>query len=118
MLLLGKRTDVPDILSISAIGVLSSKSEGLSNSIIEYMAAGLPVICTDVGGAREMVIDGENGYLIPSGDSKKMAEAIIMVLNDPEMMEKMGIKSKYRAQNLFNLDRMVQATEEYYKSLI
>src|SRR5437762_7392881 len=69
-----------DLLSISDVCVLSSKAEGFSNSILEYMAAGRPVVATDVGGAREAIVEGLTGHLVPTGDEQKMADRIIAVL--------------------------------------
>ena len=65
---------VSDLLSISDVCVLSSKAEGFSNSILEYMAAARPVVATDVGGAKEAIVEGETGYLVKSGDENGMAE--------------------------------------------
>lgn len=65
---LGQRQDVPEILSCVDIGVLSSISESFSNSIIEYMASGLAVVCTDAGGVREAVDDGSSGYIVEVGN--------------------------------------------------
>ena len=68
------------LLFASDIGVLSSKAEGFANAILEYMAAGLPVVATDVGGVREAIRRRRNGLLVPSGDDEKMAEGIIRLL--------------------------------------
>ena len=73
------------------MGVLSSKSEGFANAILECMAAGLPVVATDVGGVREAIIEGETGHIVPSGDDKMMAERIIQVLANDENARMMGI---------------------------
>jgi len=74
---LGRCDRVADLLFASEIGVLSSKAEGFANAILEYMAAGLPVVATEVGGAREAISEDETGYAVASGDDKKMAERII-----------------------------------------
>ena len=87
---LGRRSDVPLLLSIMDIFVLTSLEEGFSNAILEAMAAGKPVIATDVGGNSEAVIHGETGLLVPSMDSNSLADAINNMLCEPEMAEKMG----------------------------
>ena len=76
---LGRRKDIPSILKISDIGLLTSISEGSSNSLLEYMAAGLPIIATNVGGTPE-IIDDQTGILIPSKSPKKIQESIIKLL--------------------------------------
>ncbi len=81
---LGQRGDIPALLSIFSIGVLSSSSESLSNSIVEYMAAGLPVVCTDVGGARELVDEGVHGFVVHPGDHEGMAAGILSILGSPD----------------------------------
>jgi len=79
---LGRREDIPMIINSFDVGVLSSYSESFSNSVIEYIAARIPAICTDVGGVREIIIDGVNGYIIKVGDYKELAKKIVAVLND------------------------------------
>src|ERR1043166_1783420 len=69
----GRRAGVADLLAASDVGVLSSKAEGFSNSILEYMAAARPVVATDVGGAREAVVEGETGHLVAPGDDEALA---------------------------------------------
>jgi glycosyltransferase involved in cell wall biosynthesis len=78
---LGTRLDVVPLLSAFDIGVLSSGFESFPNAIVEYLAAGLPVVCTDVGGCREVVHDGKNGFVVPVGDARRMADAIVQVVN-------------------------------------
>jgi glycosyltransferase involved in cell wall biosynthesis len=80
---LGVRTDVPEILAALDVGVLTSRSESMSNSIIEYVCAGLPVVATDVGGVREIVTDGVNGYIVPVGDTLALADALFRIAAVP-----------------------------------
>src|SRR3989441_1516187 len=81
---LGRCEKVAELLSVSDVCVLSSKAEGFSNSILEYMAAARPVVVTDVGGAREAVIEGETGFIVAAGDHENMAARIITLLREPE----------------------------------
>jgi glycosyltransferase involved in cell wall biosynthesis len=115
---LGRCDNVADLLFASNIGVLSSKAEGFANAILEYMAAGLPVVATDVGGAREAIAEGETGYLVASGDDEKMAERIIEVLNHPERARAMGERGKLIAAEEFSCDRHLQNTLELYDELL
>jgi len=114
---LGKRLDIPEILGCMDVGVLSSSSESFSNSIVEYMAAGLPVVCTDVGGAREAVEDGKNGYLVASGDYMAMADRISAILASGNM-ELLGQNSRNMAENLFSLPVIMRRYEQFYERLV
>ncbi|MEI6611095.1 MAG: glycosyltransferase [Deltaproteobacteria bacterium] len=115
---MGTRKDIPDILQASDLGVLSSHSEGLSNAIIEYMACGLPVVATDVGGNHELVIPGENGYLVPPGNPGALSEALIQLLQDSELRHSLGMNSLNLVKDKFNLSVYIQAHERYYWGLI
>jgi len=115
---LGRCDRVADLLFASDIGVLSSKAEGFANAILEYMAAGLPVVATDVGGAREAIAEGETGYTVASGDDQKMAERIIELLNDPKRAREMGERGKLIAAERFSCDRHLQNTLELYDELL
>jgi glycosyltransferase involved in cell wall biosynthesis len=71
-------------------------NEGLSNTILEYMAAGLPVVATDCGGNRELVVDGENGLVVRAQEPEAAADAISRLLNDPGRAQEMGAKGRQR----------------------
>lgn len=115
---LGRCDRVADLLFASDIGVLSSKAEGFANAILEYMAAGLPVVATDVGGAREAIAEGETGYTVASGDDQKMAERIIELLSDPKRAREMGERGRVIAAERFSCDRHLQNTLELYDELL
>jgi glycosyltransferase involved in cell wall biosynthesis len=115
---LGRCDNVADLLFASDIGVLSSKAEGFANAILEYMAAELPVVATDVGGAREAIAEGETGFLVASGDDEKMAERIIEVLNDRPRAHAMGERGQLVAAERFSCDRHLQNTLELYDELL
>ena len=115
---LGRCENVAELLSISAACVLSSKAEGFSNSILEYMAAGRPVVVTDVGGAREVVSEGETGYLVRSGDDATMADRLIWLLRDPEKARSMGEKGRRVVEEKFSCEAQLAHTEELYKRLL
>jgi L-malate glycosyltransferase len=113
---LGVRHDVPRLLALSDIGVLSSLSESFSNALVEYMAAGLPVVATDVGGAREAIDDGANGYVVPLGDWASLGERVVGILRSGRAAE-MGAESRRRSIERFSLGAMVQKFEEIYRSV-
>lgn len=112
---LGRRTDIPQLMSAFDIGVLSSTSESLSNSLIEYMAAGLPVVTTEVGGSREAVEDGVTGFIVPVGDYQALAGAVLRILRDGGLAAAMGAEGKQRAERLFSLHRFIEASERCYR---
>lgn len=97
---------VADYLSAADVFVLPSYREGMPRSILEAMAAGLPVVATDIRGCREEVVDGETGLLVPVRDSAALAAAIGCVLDDPELRARMGAAGQARARALFD-ERLV-----------
>jgi glycosyltransferase involved in cell wall biosynthesis len=115
---LGKRTDVPSIISNLDLSVLSSTSEGLSNVILESMAAGKPVVATNVGGSQEMVKDGITGYLVPPTDSGAIASAVIDLLQNPNKAQAMGAAGRKVVQEKFTIEAMVKKYEDLYFSLL
>ena len=115
---LGRCENVAELLSVSEVCVLSSKAEGFSNSILEYMAAARPVVVTDVGGAREVVVEGETGYLVASGDDAAMAARLIALLRDPETARKMGGRGRQVVEEKFSCEAQLARTEELYERLL
>jgi len=115
---LGKRADVPTIISNLDVSVLSSTNEGFSNVILESMAAGKPVVATNVGGSREMVTDGVTGYLVPPADSQPMANAIINLLRNPDKAIAMGSAGREVVKEKFTVQAMVKKYEKLYFSLL
>lgn len=115
---LGFRDDVPALLQLMDIFVLSSLSEGLSLSILEAMAAGKPTVVTDVGGNGEIVVEGETGFLTPSMDEKRLAEKVCVLLRDKELRGRLGKGGHDRVNSLFSQERMLKDYQELYKTLI
>lgn len=115
---LGRCERVAELLNVSEICVLSSKAEGFSNSILEYMAAGRPVVVTNVGGASELVTEGETGYLVASGDDAGMASRIISLLADPARAKAMGENGKQVVKEKFSCEAQLARTEELYERLL
>jgi glycosyltransferase involved in cell wall biosynthesis len=115
---IGRCEDVGSVLSISDVCVLSSSSEGFSNAILEYMAAGRPVVATNVGGAREAIVHGETGYLVPAGDHDQMADHIISLLVDHEGAKRMGESGRRRINEKFSSAKQLQTVEGLYNELL
>jgi glycosyltransferase involved in cell wall biosynthesis len=113
----GQRNDVESIVNIFDVGILSTFSEGISNSIIEYMALGKPVIAAEGGGTGELVIDGETGFIIPQRSPMIMAEKIDLLLNNEELRAGMGANGRDRIEKEFNIDRMAAEQMELYRRL-
>jgi glycosyltransferase involved in cell wall biosynthesis len=112
ILFLGLQADVESIINVCDIGVLSTFTEGISNSIIEYMALLKPVVATQGGGTKELLLDGETGFLVPKKSPEIMAEKIIYLLENPEVGLKMGKVGYKRIVENFSIDKMVA---DYYK---
>jgi glycosyltransferase involved in cell wall biosynthesis len=109
---------VAELLAVSEVCVLSSRNEGFSNSIIEYMSASRPVVVTDVGGAREVVIDGEIGFIVPPGDDHGMAAKIMTLLGDPVGASEMGRRGRRLVEEHFSCEAQLARTEELYEKLL
>ncbi|MBI3895000.1 MAG: GT4 family glycosyltransferase PelF [Acidobacteria bacterium] len=118
VLFAGFRLDIPKILSEVSISVLPSLSEGLSNVLLESMAAGVPVIATKVGGNPEVIEDGVSGLLVPPSDSEALARAMRSLMENPELAHRYGQAGKQRVTEHFSLERMVRQTEQHYLQLL
>jgi len=114
----GARNDIPDLLAELDIFVLPSRGEGISNTILEAMASGLPVIATSVGGNPELVAGNSTGILVPSNNPEKMADAIRTYLDQPTLVEKHGKAGRKRVEETFSMDAMVNAYMKVYDDLI
>lgn len=110
--------DVRDHLASMSMACLSSVSEGFSNAILEYMASGLPVIATAVGGNGEAVVDGQNGYMVRERSPEAFAAPIIRLLQNEELRRQMASNSLQRARELFSMDGFVLRLEQYYERLV
>ncbi|MDZ4253690.1 MAG: glycosyltransferase [Sulfuritalea sp.] len=114
---LGERRDVPDLLAASDIGVLASQEEGFSNAVLEGMAAGLPMVVTDVGGNAEAVIDDKNGFVVPAQEPALLAEAMSALIGDAGRRRAMGDAARRRATESFSIDASVSAYEALYEEI-
>ena len=118
----GKQNDVESIVNIFDIGVLTSNmkchGEGISNSIMEYMAFEKPVIATNGGGTNELVIDGHSGYLIEEQNVIQLASHVEFLLNNSNIAKDMGKKGKQRIEKYFSIDNMVNEFLSLYSVMI
>ena len=115
VLLAGFRPDVLSVHKAFDIFVMSSVTEGLGTSLLDAMAAGKPIVATHTGGIPEVVAQGETGLLVPGRDHDALADAIVRLLNDPELRRGMGDAGRARARALFSAERMVQSTLNVYQ---
>ncbi|HLK68129.1 MAG TPA: glycosyltransferase [Bryobacteraceae bacterium] len=114
----GFRSDIPDLLSEAAVSVLPSLSEGISNTLLESMASGVPVVATRVGGNPEVVEDGVSGLLVPPRDSAALAAAIGRILEDEQLASALGQAGMRRVSELFSIESSVHQTEHLYERLV
>lgn len=118
VIFLGKRNDIPELLSIMDVSVNASYSEGMSNTILESMAAGVPVVATAVDGNLETVINGETGLFVPPKDPQAMAAAIINILRNRELAKQMGQNARKLVEERFSLQQMVNNYSALYSELL
>ncbi|MGQ9604031.1 MAG: glycosyltransferase [bacterium] len=121
VIFLGKRSDVLDLVQHFDVGVLASHptySEGLSNSIAEYIGMGKPVVATDVGGNPELVENDINGFLAQPKNPQDFGEKILHLLNNPELRNEMGKRGQEFFRQNLSLEKMITATEKVYSDLL
>jgi len=118
----GKRNDVESIVNTFDIGILLTNlekhGEGISNSVIEYMALGKPVIATDGGGTKELVVESETGFLIPQKSPDQLTEKIERLLNDEALRDRMGRKGREKIKKEFLLEKMVKEHIDLYNRVL
>lgn len=113
---LGLRFDMPQIYPLMEVFLLTSLSEGISVTLLEAMASGVPAVVTDVGGNREVVLQGETGFLVKPGDEAAVAERTVGLLTDHQQQQEMGAKARERAETRFTFERMLQHYRKVYHS--
>jgi len=105
------------VLPICDLAVLSSYSESLSNSVLEYAAAGLPIVASDVGGMNEIITDGENGFLVPPKHPESLAEKITTLIENPELRRTFAEHAAETARRNFDESAILSRYSEFYESL-
>jgi glycosyltransferase involved in cell wall biosynthesis len=100
-----------------SVGIITSETEGFSNAIIEYMACGVPVVATAAGGNPELVVEGENGFLVPVGDVESLADRIIKLL-DEKLNHRIGQNNRERISKHLSMPVMVERHENFYREML
>jgi sugar transferase (PEP-CTERM/EpsH1 system associated) len=114
----GSRDDIPELLRGMDLFVLPSRAEGISNTILEAMASGLPVVATRVGGNGELIEEGVTGALANAGDPPALAEAIDPYLRDPLQRQRHGRAGRERVEREFSIEAMIEKYNRVYQSLL
>lgn len=117
-LFMGHRFDIPDILASCDVAVLPSRAEGLPNAVLEYMSAGLPVIVSHVGGNVELVNDGVTGLLVPPEDAAALSGALLKLLRDPVLAERLAQSAREFIVRNFSFERLVHDVDALYSELL
>lgn len=115
---LGHRVDVPAVLARGTFGVLCSSHEGLSNAVIEGMAASLPMVVSAVGGNPDLIVDDERGYVVPAFNPEALAGAFTKVLADPAHARRMGANARAFVQRELTLERLVDRHDALYRAVL
>ncbi len=115
----GWRNDIYEIMSeLDIIVHASNLPEGLGNAAIESSALGKPIVATKIPGTLDIVVDKETGFLVDPKNPKEMAEAILKLLNNPELCQKMGNAGRKRVRELFDIKKNIEKIEQVYKNLL
>jgi len=114
---LGTRTNIESIISLMDVCVLATYTEGISNSVLEYMVMKKPVVVTDGGGSNELVEDGKNGYLVNVSDPQHLADKIEILLNNEELRYRMGTAGHEKVKEVFSNSKMVAKFESIYRDV-
>ena len=115
---LGRRNDVADILAACDIAVLPSAAEGMPNAVLEYMAAGLPVVASAVGGNLEVIADGGTGLLVPPGNATALAQAVSRLLGDEVLALRLARTGRELVQQRFSFERLTREVGALYEELL
>lgn len=113
----GHRSDIPRLLALTDVVVMCSDREGFSNSVLEAMAAGVPVVATDVGGNAEALVDSESGFIVPTRQPAVQAKRVLALLTDQALHKSISSKAQERA-SLFSIERMSEKTDRLYTALL
>ena len=111
---LGERSDIPLLLANASMFVLPSLTEGISLTLLEAMARGLPVVATRVGGNPEVVLDGKTGFLVPAQNPEALAAAMVNIYQHPTLGKNMGLLGRQRVEQEFSVAEMIRRYEERY----
>jgi glycosyltransferase involved in cell wall biosynthesis len=114
-ILTGHRTDIPEILALTDVGVISSSAEGVPQFLLQALAMAKPVVATRVGGIPEIITSDVNGVLIPPEDPQALAEALLGLLGDPVLGERLGAEGRKLVEGEHTLERMGEKVLDVYR---
>lgn len=114
----GERDDIPELLRAMDVFVLPSLAEGISNTLLEAMASGLPVIATRVGGNAELVVEGVTGTLVPAAQPQDLADALARYIAEPALLRRHGLAGRERVEREFSMETMVARYVDNYERLL
>jgi len=114
----GQQSNIPEWLSLLDLVVSASYEEGMSNALLEAMAAGKPIVATRIAGTPEIVVDGTTGILVSPGEPEALAEAVLRLLQHRDVRETMGNAGRQRAREVFPIERLIERTEAFYRTLL
>lgn len=115
---MGPRSDIPNLLKSLDVFVLASKNEPFGLVLLEAMASGTPIVATNAGGPKEIIINKESGLLVEPGDSQALAEAVLKILQNQDLREKFILQGLKRVKKFFSIEAMVTAVMHNYKQLL
>jgi glycosyltransferase involved in cell wall biosynthesis len=116
--LLGDRSDASRLVSAFDLFALASLHEGLPNAVMEAMAAGVPVVATAVGGTKELITEGETGYLVAPADAGDLASRIVFALKNPSESREVAARALKFVMNRFSINQTVEAVEMLYDEMM
>jgi glycosyltransferase involved in cell wall biosynthesis len=111
----GHRTDIKNIYQSFDLFLMTSRSEGMPNTILEAMSIGVPVVSTRVGGVPEIIVEESMGLLAPIGDAQALSDQVVKLLNNPRQREQIAVASRHRIEEKYSFNERVWAMEKYYE---
>ncbi len=115
---LGQRSDIPELMAASDIGLLCSHEEGFSNAILEFMASSKPMVVTDVGGNAEAIVDGKCGYVVPAKNPQVLAAGILKLVKNLAQRQQFGLAARNRVIDYFTLDKTASEYHKIYQTIV
>jgi glycosyltransferase involved in cell wall biosynthesis len=118
VLFAGLRRDVQALLPAFDVSCLSSVHEGVPMAAIESMAVGIPMVVTDCGALRDMIVDGEHGFIVPVGDSLAMADRLLALADDSKLRERLGQSAHSRVQRMYRIEQTARGYQDLLVNLV
>jgi len=118
LILTGFRTDIPQLIQMFDLFVLSSSEEGICSTLLDVMAGGCPIVATDAGGVREAVLDGETGFVVPIKSPLALSRAILQMARNPRLARRMAERGQERAFCFFTPDALTEKTLRIYRRVL